>query len=94
MSSTCLPCLIIRLVIQTIRRDPSGSVQTDEAINVSRPDPSGADRTGAERQATQTDEAINVSRPDPSGADRTGAERQATDLALQSSWSLGCGCGL
>jgi hypothetical protein len=23
---SCLPCLIIRLIIQTIRRDPSGSV--------------------------------------------------------------------
>jgi hypothetical protein len=52
MASTCLPCLVIRLVIQTIRQDPSGSIQTDEAINVSRPDPSGADRTDAERQAT------------------------------------------
>ena len=44
--------LIIRLIIQTIRRDPSGSVWTDEAPNVSRPDPSGADQIVAEHQAT------------------------------------------
>jgi hypothetical protein len=31
--------LIIRLIIQTIRRDPSGSVQIDGASDVSRPDP-------------------------------------------------------
>ena len=34
--------LIIRLIIQTIRRDPSGAVWTDEPSNVSRLDPSGA----------------------------------------------------
>ena len=51
-SSSCLPCLIIRLVIQTIRRDPSRSVWTDEAPNVSRPDRSGADQIDAEHQAT------------------------------------------
>jgi hypothetical protein len=34
--------LIIRLIIQTIRQDRSGSVQIDEAANVSRLDPSGA----------------------------------------------------
>jgi hypothetical protein len=34
--------LIIRLIIQTIGLDPSGAVWTDEASNVSRPDPSGA----------------------------------------------------
>src|SRR5215211_56853 len=47
-----LPCLIIRLIIQTIRRDPAGSVWTDEAPNVSRPDPTGADQIDAEHQAT------------------------------------------
>jgi hypothetical protein len=36
----CPPCLMIRLIIQTIRRDPS--VWTDGASNLSRPDPSGA----------------------------------------------------
>jgi hypothetical protein len=45
--------LIIRLIIQTIRRDPSGSVWIDEAPNVSRPDPSGADQIDAEHQATE-----------------------------------------
>jgi hypothetical protein len=45
-------CLIIRLIIQTIRRDPSGAIWTDEASNVSRPDPSGADQIDVEHQAT------------------------------------------
>jgi hypothetical protein len=40
--------LIIRLIIQTIRLDLSGSDQIDEASNVSRPDPSGADQIDAE----------------------------------------------
>jgi hypothetical protein len=40
--------LIIPLIIQTIRRDPSGTVWTDEASNVSRPDPSGAVQVDAE----------------------------------------------
>jgi hypothetical protein len=44
--------LIIRLIIQTIRRDRMGAVWTDEASNVSRPDPSGADQIDAEHQAT------------------------------------------
>jgi hypothetical protein len=44
--------LIIRLIIQTIRRDPSGRDQIDQAPNVSRPDPSGADQIDAEDQAT------------------------------------------
>jgi hypothetical protein len=45
--------LIIRLIIQTIRRDPTGSDQIDEASNLSRPDPSGADQIDAEHQATE-----------------------------------------
>jgi DNA-binding CsgD family transcriptional regulator len=40
--------LIIRLIIQTIRLDPTGSDQIDEASNVSSPDPSGADQIDAE----------------------------------------------
>jgi hypothetical protein len=44
--------LIIRLIIQTIRRDRSGAVWTDEASNLSRPDPSGADQIDAEHQPT------------------------------------------
>jgi hypothetical protein len=44
--------LIIRLIIQAIRRDPPGSDQIDEASNVSRPDPTGADQIDAEHQAT------------------------------------------
>jgi hypothetical protein len=53
--------LIIRLIIQTIRRDPSGSDQIDEAPDVSRPDPSGADQIDAEHQAT--DLAVGGSNP-------------------------------
>jgi hypothetical protein len=45
--------LIIRLIIQTIRRDPTGSDQIDEASNLSRPDPAGADQIDAEHQATE-----------------------------------------
>jgi hypothetical protein len=44
--------LIIPLIIQTIRLDPSRSDQIDEASNVSRPDPTGADQIDAEHQAT------------------------------------------
>jgi len=36
------------LIIQTIRRDRSGSVWTDDASNMSRADPSGADQIDAE----------------------------------------------
>ena len=44
--------LIIRLIIQTIRRDPSGPDAIDEASDVSRQYPSGADQVDAEHQAT------------------------------------------
>jgi hypothetical protein len=37
-----------RLIIQTIRRDPTGSVWTDDASNLSGPDPSRADQADAE----------------------------------------------
>jgi hypothetical protein len=40
------------LIIQTIRRDPSRAVWTDDPSNVSRPDRSGADQIDAEHQAT------------------------------------------
>jgi hypothetical protein len=36
------------MIIQTILLDPSGAVWTDEALNVSRPDPSGAVQFDAE----------------------------------------------
>jgi hypothetical protein len=44
--------LIIRLIIQTIRQDPSGPIWTDDPSNVSRPDPSGGDQIDAEHQVT------------------------------------------
>jgi hypothetical protein len=53
--------LIIRLIIQTILLDPSGAVWTDEASNVSRPDPTEADQIDAEHQAT--DLAVGGSNP-------------------------------
>ena len=40
--------LIIPMIIQTILLDPSRAIWTDEASNVSRPDPSGADQVDAE----------------------------------------------
>jgi hypothetical protein len=40
--------LIIRLIIQTIRRDPSGSGWIDDPSHVSRLAPSGADQIDAE----------------------------------------------
>jgi hypothetical protein len=43
--------LIIPMIIQTIRLDPSGAVWTDKASNVSRPDPSGAYWFDAEHPA-------------------------------------------
>jgi hypothetical protein len=53
--------LIIPLIIQTIRRDPSGSDQIDDPSNVSRPDLSGADQIDVEHQAT--DLAVRGSNP-------------------------------
>ena len=50
-----------RLIIQTIRRDPYGSLWTDGAPNLSRVDPSGADQIDAEHQAT--DLAVGGSNP-------------------------------
>jgi hypothetical protein len=51
-----VPCrpgrLIIPMIIQTIRRDPSGPDQIDDTPNVSRPDPSGADQIDADHQPT------------------------------------------
>ena len=39
------------MIIQTILLDPSGAVWTDEASNVSRPDPSGSVQVDAEHPA-------------------------------------------
>lgn len=47
-----LPWLIIRLLIQTIRQDRSGSIWTDDPSDVSRPDRSGSDQIEVEHQAT------------------------------------------
>jgi hypothetical protein len=44
--------LIIPVIIQTIRREPSRPVAIDAPPNLSSPDPSGADQADAEHQAT------------------------------------------
>ncbi len=44
--------LIIPLIIQTFRLDPSGPVWIDSPSHLSRLDPSGADQIDAEHQAT------------------------------------------
>jgi hypothetical protein len=44
--------LIIPLIIQTIRLDPSGPDAIDGLTHLSRPDPTGADQIEAEHQAT------------------------------------------
>jgi hypothetical protein len=63
--------LIIRLIIQTIRRDPTGSDQIDEASNLSRPDPAGADQIDAEHQATE----LAVGGSNPSRRTKCAAQR-------------------
>ena len=48
-----LSWLIIRLLIQTIRQNRSGSIWTDDPSDVSRPDRSGSDQIEVEHQATE-----------------------------------------
>src|SRR4029453_11982658 len=55
---------IIGLITQTLLLAPSGSVQTDRAANVGRPDRSGADQIDVEHQATD----LAVGGSNPSGA--------------------------
>jgi hypothetical protein len=81
-----LPCLII----QTIQQDPSEAIWTDEASNVSRPDPSGADQIDAEHQATEL--ALGFMGPTRtcrscSGVvDRLGLRLVARDLQAAGAW--------
>jgi hypothetical protein len=50
----CVGCALnIPMIIQTIVLDPSGAVWTDDAPNLSRPDPTGTDQIDAEHQATE-----------------------------------------
>jgi hypothetical protein len=44
--------LIIPMIIRTIRRDPSRPAWTDDAPNVSRVDPTGADQSDADHPPT------------------------------------------
>jgi len=87
----CLPCLIIRLIIHTIRRDPSGSVWTDEAPNVSRPDPSGADQIDAEHQPTDLAVGVRIPRGAPDLQVRCSQAREAPrgDSGSVSPWVPG-----
>jgi hypothetical protein len=77
--------LIIHLIIQTVLLYPSGAVWTDEASNVSRPDPSGADRIDAEHQATD----LAVGSSNPTSGSQTAGER----LSGKSSRFAGLGIG-
>jgi hypothetical protein len=74
--------LIIRLIIQTIRREPSRSDWIDEARDLSRPDPSGADQIDAEHQATDlavwpTEATTNVGRRPSLRGDARGVDAHA-----------------
>jgi hypothetical protein len=62
-----LPDLIIRLIIQTILLDPSGSDQIDDPSNVSRPDPPGAVQIDAEHPSRNR-KAVRVRFAPPSTA--------------------------
>jgi hypothetical protein len=62
--------LIIPMIIQTIRLDPSGPDATDDPSHLSRSDPSGTDQIDAEHQAT--DLAVGASSPSRRASSRTG----------------------
>jgi len=64
-SSSCLTCLIIRLIIQTIRQDPSVSVWIDGPSNLSRADRSGSDQIDAEHKATDLAVGVRIPRGAP-----------------------------
>jgi hypothetical protein len=70
--------LIIRLIIQTIGLDPSGSVWTDEASNVSRPDPSGADQADAEHPTRNR----KVVGSNPTSGSKTAGQRVRTVVSV------------
>jgi hypothetical protein len=63
--------LIIPMIIQTIRLDPSGSVWTDEASNVSSLDPSGAIQIDAEHPSRNR----KVEGSNPSSGSKTAGQR-------------------
>jgi len=69
--------LIIRLIIQTIRQDPSGAVWTDEAPNVSRPDPSGAIQIDAEHPTRNRKVEGSI----PSSGSKTAGQSGISDIA-------------
>jgi hypothetical protein len=57
----CVGCpRIIPMVIHTILLDPSGSIWTDEASNVSRPDPSGAVQVDAEHPPRNRRSSVRI----------------------------------
>jgi hypothetical protein len=66
--------LIIRLIIQTIRLDPSGAVWTDEASNVSSLDPSGAVQADAEHP-TRNQKVVGSN---PTSGSKTAAQSTCT----------------
>jgi hypothetical protein len=68
--------LIIPMIIQTIGLDPTGAVWTDEASNVSRLDPSGADQADAEHPARNR----KVEGSNPSSGSKTADQRGSRAL--------------
>ena len=68
--------LIIRLIIQTILLHPSRAIWTDEASNVSRPDPSGADQIDAEHQTTDLAVGVLINRLSEPGSRPEGPRRR------------------
>src|SRR5215207_3435217 len=69
--------LIIRLIIQTIRRDPTGSVWIDDPSDVRRPDPSGADQIDTEHQATELAIGGRITPPNAPGSRPPGPRRRS-----------------
>jgi hypothetical protein len=72
--------LIIRLIIQTIRQDPTGSDQIDDPSNLSSPDPSGADQIDAEHQATDLAVGEIASSQQAVGRSKHAAARIAAEI--------------
>jgi hypothetical protein len=66
------------MIIQTILLDPSGAVWTDEAPNVSRLDPSGADQIDAEHPSRNR----KVEGSNPSSGSKTTGQRAFLRLMI------------
>jgi hypothetical protein len=76
--------MIIPMIIQTIRLDPSGAVWTDGPSNVSRLDPSGADQIDAEHPSRNR----KVEGSNPSSGSKTAGQRVFLGVAT---WAVATG---